>query len=126
VDVVCEAPAGRACTFAIQAQAGVVLAYGANAFYSTTVAGQSGPHVDSNNTIFLPLAKDTISLASGASGIASFMFVIQVKNTVHNQAHNVELDLGCIGDSGAGCAVLDFGGALYTFAATVRSDVFTP
>lgn len=123
-NVTCDAIAGQTCTFALHADAGVTVSANANAFYTATAAGAVGPNVNNNMLIFLALPRD----GNGAGyGMASFTFVIQVKNSVANEVHKVEFDLGCWdSNSTGGCSVSSFGGALYTEAATLRIDVFTP
>jgi hypothetical protein len=121
-NVFCEAQGGQTCTFALHVDAGVVVSTHDNAFYSATATGAVGPPL--SNMIFLALPRD----ANGfGNGMASFTFVIQVKNTVANQSHLVEFDLGCQdADGSGGCSVASVGGTNNTVAATLRIDVFTP
>lgn len=122
--VVCEAAAGQTCTFALHADAGVVVSANDEAFFSATVAGAVGPVLSNKTIIYLPLPRD----ANGfGHGMANFTFVIQVKNTVAGEAHLVEFDLGCQDtDNSGACSVVSSGGAPNTAAATLRIDVFTP
>jgi hypothetical protein len=123
-NVLCEAAAGQTCTFALHADAGVVVSQNDDAFYSATATGAVGPVLNNNTIIYLQLPKDVNGVGHG---MASFTFVIRVQNTVANQPHLVEFDLGCHDTDGSGaCSVVSTGGANNTAAATLRIDVFTP
>jgi hypothetical protein len=105
----------------------VVVSPNDEAFYSATVAGAVGPVLSNNTIIYLPLPRDANSLGHG---MASFTFVIQVKNAVAGEAHLVEFDLGCQDtdqdtDNSGARSVVSTGGAANTEAATLRIDVFT-
>lgn len=104
--------------------AGVAVSPNDSAFYSTVATETVGPSLSNMNTIFLSLARDVNGFGHG---MASFTFVIQVKNTAANQLHQVEFDLDCQdADGSGGCSVASVGGSNNTVAATLRIDVFTP
>src|SRR5690348_10260050 len=98
-NVLCEAAAGQTCTLALHADAGVAISPNDEAFYSATATGAVGPALSNSAIIYLPLPRDVNGFGRG---IASFTFVIRVQNTVANQAHLVEFDLGCQDSDGNG------------------------
>ena len=113
-NVTCPLPAGGVCTLALQP----TFNYSASAGDFTTVypivAGKVGPFLNDNDDFVLP----------SGSGVATFTFIEQVKNTTANQAHNVQMWLACFDNTGDGCFV-STGGGMYTRAATLRIDVLT-
>lgn len=119
--VVCPAPPGQTCTFAINVQATVgATPYDVGLF---NYVGDGG-YIASNTNPFYPWQLPASVSPNYVS--ASFTFVVTIKNTHANQSHPVEIDLGCDDGNGDGCAVVSESGDLYRPSASIRIDVLRP
>ncbi len=119
--IVCPAPAGRTCTFAIDVQAFVrATPYDVGLLSYVGDGSYIDPRVNPYYTWQRPSNPSPIDVS------ASFTFVVTVKNTEANQQHPVEIDLVCEDENNDGCAAASAGWNQYFPGASVRIDVFRP
>ena len=129
VNVVCRGPKGETCTVAIEVQANLT---GPCTNVSCDTNNGSNDIAlliyKGDGTYIAPDVNPGIAWKHPFSPLTSFTFVVTVSNTVRNQAHPVEIDLGCTDGDGDGCTVgstqLGAGGSFPS--ASVRIDVLKP
>jgi|tagenome__1003787_1003787.scaffolds.fasta_scaffold20689691_2 hypothetical protein len=124
--VVCPAPPGQTCTFAIEVQSLVratpndigLFQYVGDGVYLGSLPGS----VENASYVWQIDGDDAPKWQS-----VSFTITVTVRNSAANQSHQVEMDLACYdGGAGDGCAVATGPWGIYYPATSIRIDVFRP